>query len=64
VPEIVEEIADRIVILRDGEVVAFDTMEGLRRVTQSPGSLADILERLIYPETARKLQDYFEELPS
>jgi ABC-type multidrug transport system ATPase subunit len=63
-PEIVEEMADRILVLRDGVAAAFDTMEGLRRQTGCSGSLADILERLIYPETARKLQDYFEELPS
>jgi ABC-type multidrug transport system ATPase subunit len=60
VPEIVEEIADRIVILRDGEVVAFDTMEGLRRQFGVTGSLANILERLMHPETMQKLKEYFE----
>ena len=60
VPEIVEEIADRIVILRDGEVLAADTLEGLRRLTGQAGSLGAILERLLHPETAQKLKDYFE----
>ncbi len=60
VPEIVEEVAQRIVILRDGEVVAFDTLEGLRRLTGQTGSLGTILERLLYPETIDKLKDYFE----
>jgi ABC-2 type transport system ATP-binding protein len=60
VPEIVEEIAQRIVILRDGEVVAADTLEGLRRLTGQTGALGAILERLLYPETAQKLRDYFE----
>jgi ABC-2 type transport system ATP-binding protein len=60
VPEIVEEIADRIIILRDGEVVAFDTLDGLRRLSGQHGSLAAILERLLYPDTVRKLDDYFE----
>lgn len=64
VPEIVEEIADRIVILRNGEVAAFDSLEGLRQLTGSTGSLSEMLERLLYPETMRKLQDYFQELPS
>jgi ABC-type multidrug transport system ATPase subunit len=64
VPEIVQEIAGRIVILRDGEVVSFDTLEGLRRLTGQNGSLAQILERLMYPETVERLQDYFEDLPS
>jgi ABC-type multidrug transport system ATPase subunit len=61
VPEIVEEIAQRIVILRDGEVAAFDTLEGLRHLTGQHGSLGAILEHLLYPETVQKLKDYFEE---
>jgi len=63
VPELVEEIADRVLVLRNGEVAAFDTLDGLRRLTGSRGSLADVLERLIFPETMRKLEDYFRELP-
>ncbi len=64
VPELVEEIADRIVILRNGTIAAFDTLEGLRRLTECPGSLAEILERLMFPETTKKLQEYFKELPT
>ncbi|HLQ45694.1 MAG TPA: ABC transporter ATP-binding protein [Planctomycetaceae bacterium] len=61
VPEIVEELAHRIVILRDGEVAAFDTLAGLRESAGVHGSLGDILERMLYPDTMRKLQTYFEE---
>jgi ABC-type multidrug transport system ATPase subunit len=61
VPEIVEEIAHRIIILREGEIAAADTLEGLRRLTGIPGSLGAILEKLLYPETVQKLEDYFEE---
>jgi len=60
VPEIVEEIADRIIILRNGEVVAADTLEGLRRLAGGPHALAAILERMLYPEMERRLADYFE----
>jgi ABC-type multidrug transport system ATPase subunit len=60
VPEIVEEIAGRVLILRDGEVVAFDTIDGLRRMTGTDGSLGAILERLLYPTMASKLAEYFE----
>jgi ABC-type multidrug transport system ATPase subunit len=60
VPEIADEIADRIVILRDGEVIACDTLEELRRRAGVPGSLGAVLERLVYPDTVRKLHDYFE----
>jgi ABC-type multidrug transport system ATPase subunit len=61
VPEIVEEIAHRVIILRDGEVAAFDTLDGLRRLTGETGSLGTILERLLYPETVAKLRAYFAE---
>jgi ABC-2 type transport system ATP-binding protein len=61
VAELVEEIAGRIVVLRDGEIAAFDTLEGLRRLTGSHGSLGQVLERMIYPETMQNLQNYFQE---
>jgi ABC-2 type transport system ATP-binding protein len=61
VPEIVEEIADRVIILHDGEILAFDTLEGLRRLTDCRGSLGQVLERLFYPETIRNLESYLED---
>jgi ABC-2 type transport system ATP-binding protein len=60
VPELVEEIAGRVVILRDGRVAAFDTIDGLRRMTGVQGSLGAVLERLLYPDIAGKLDSYFE----
>ncbi len=62
VPELVEEIATRIIVLRDGEILAFDTLDGLQRVTGHRGSLGAVLERLIFPETTRKLDVYFEDV--
>ena len=61
VPELIEEIASRIVILQRGEILAFDTLDGLQRLTGCRGTLGDVLERLVYPDTARKLDEYFEE---
>jgi ABC-type multidrug transport system ATPase subunit len=61
VPELVEEVADRVVILKDGEILAFDTVEGLRRAMRTQGPLGVVLERLMFPETVRNLQQYFEE---
>ena len=61
VPELIEEIASRIVILQRGEILACDTLDGLQRLTGCRGTLGDVLERLVYPDTARKLDDYFEE---
>jgi ABC-type multidrug transport system ATPase subunit len=60
VPELVEEIADRVLILEHGQVLAFDTLEGLRRSTKTRGSLANVLQGLIFPETMRNLEHYFE----
>ncbi len=59
VPEIVEEIAERVLILRDGEVAAFDTIDGLRQQTGVQGSLGKVLERLLYPTMVANLDDYF-----
>lgn len=60
VPELVEELAHRIAIFRDGRLAAFDTLEGLRRLTDCDGSLSDVLQRLIFPETLQNLERYFE----
>jgi ABC-type multidrug transport system ATPase subunit len=61
VPELVEEIATKVVILHRGEILAFDTLDGLRRSTGCRGSLGDVLEQLIYPETSQRIDDYFQD---
>jgi ABC-2 type transport system ATP-binding protein len=61
VPELIEEIADRVIVIKEGEILAFDTIEGLRRETATRGNLGHILERMIFPETMRNLEQYFED---
>ena len=61
VPELVEEIATRIVVLHNGEVLAFDTVDGLQRRTGHRGPLDEVLQRLIFPDTTQKLDAYFQE---
>jgi ABC-2 type transport system ATP-binding protein len=61
VPELVEEISTRVVVLKNGEVLAFDTIDGLQRMTGLRGPLGAVLERLIFPETSRKLEAYFQD---
>jgi ABC-2 type transport system ATP-binding protein len=61
VPEILEELADRIAIIRQGEVVAFDTAEGLRRQSQCRGGLDEVMARLMHPRTMENLERYFAE---
>ncbi|HEV3021652.1 MAG TPA: ABC transporter ATP-binding protein [Pirellulales bacterium] len=63
VPELVEELADRIAVVHFGQVLAYDTAQGLRRQTQCSGSLAEVLERLTHPQTLRRIERYFEETP-
>jgi len=60
VPELVEELAHRIAIIRDGELAAFDTADGLRRLTGGDGSLAEVLQRLLNPQTLENIDHYFE----
>ena len=62
VPELVEELSQRIVVLREGQVAAFETTDGLRRLTGCAGPLADVLERLFHPQTADNIRQYFEGL--
>lgn len=61
VPELVEEIATRIIVLHDGEVLAFDTIDGLQRLTAHRGTLDQVLQRLIFPDTTRKLEAYLQD---
>jgi ABC-2 type transport system ATP-binding protein len=60
VPELVEELADRIAIIRDGQLAAYDSADGLRRQTGVEGPLADVLQRLLNPETLANIVHYFE----
>ena len=59
VPEIVEDLAHRIAILRHGEIAAFDTPEGLRKLTGCEGSLKEVLEHPIHPQTFQNIEQYF-----
>ena len=61
VPEIVEGLARRVAVLRKGEIAAFDTPAGLRELTGCSGSLQEVLERLISPQTIENIERYFEE---
>jgi ABC-2 type transport system ATP-binding protein len=61
VPELVEETADEIIVLRDGRVAAHDTLAGLRRQTNCDGSLAEVLARLTHPQTLENVERYFAE---
>ncbi len=60
VPELLEGLAHRIAILRDGKLAAFDTVDGLRKQAGCDGPLEEALERLIDPHTMENVAHYFE----
>jgi len=60
VPELVAEVADKIAILRDGRVLACDTLEGLRQVAGVAGGLDEIYQRLVAPDMASNIEQYFQ----
>jgi ABC-2 type transport system ATP-binding protein len=61
VPELVEELADRIALLKEGRLVAFDSLANLRRQTAGSGRLSDVYERLANPQTAQNVEQYLRE---
>ena len=60
VPELVEGLAHRVAVIRDGVLAAFDTPDGLRQLTGCNGSLQEVLEHLISPETLANIDAYLE----
>jgi len=60
VPELVEPLAHKIAIIHHGELLAFDSAEGLRRQTNSDGSLTEVLEKMIHPKVFENIDRYLE----
>jgi ABC-type multidrug transport system ATPase subunit len=59
VPELVEEVAHRIAILRDARVYAHDTIEGLRAMAGGASRLDEVYQVLANPEGAARIDEYF-----
>lgn len=59
VPELVEELSDRIAILREGRIVAFDTLANLKVQACTNGRLDEVYERIASPSSAVKVDQYF-----
>ena len=60
-PELVEELADRIAIIRAGQIVACDTLAGLRQATGGLSKLDEIYQKLVSPGAADNIDRYFGE---
>lgn len=59
-PELVEELADRVMILREGKIAAFDSPAELRRQAGNV-TLAEALEKLVNTQVVEHLDAYFRE---
>lgn len=58
VPELVEPLAHKIAVIADGQIVACDSADGLRRQTACSGSLLEVLECLIHPNSDEFISEY------
>lgn len=58
VPELVEEVADEVLILNEGTVLTHDSVSNVIR-NAGAASLDEALRKLIFPETEAELQNYF-----
>ncbi|MFA7183711.1 MAG: ABC transporter ATP-binding protein, partial [Victivallales bacterium] len=61
VPELVEPLADKVVILADGEIIAYDTPAAIKQQAGGSISLAEALEKLAHPDRISNIGKYLEE---
>jgi ABC-type multidrug transport system ATPase subunit len=59
VPELVEQLATRVIVLRGGEIVADGSVAELKALAGGSGSLADALEAIFFPGAAGRIDGYF-----
>ncbi len=61
VPELVEPLADKVVIIAHGEIIAFDSPEGIIRQAGGNISMAEALEKLVHPDQTDNISQYLED---
>lgn len=59
VPELVEELADRVAIINGGRLVAVDTVAALREFTGLDAPFDEVYERLMNPLIGSRIDRYF-----
>lgn len=59
VGEVVEPLAHRIAILEGARLKAYDSLNGLRKRTGCCGSLSEVFEKLVHPQTLEQIENYF-----
>jgi ABC-2 type transport system ATP-binding protein len=58
VPELVESLAHKIAIVARGEIIAYDSPDGLRKLTGCNGPLIEVLEKIIHPDSTESIDEY------
>lgn len=61
VPELVEPLADKVVILSDGEIIAYDSPDAIKQQAGGNISLSEALEKLAHPERVNTIDQYLKE---
>ncbi len=64
VPELVEELSDRVGVIRGGRLAAYDTVAGLKRLATHDQSFETTLQELVDPDTRSHIEQYFAPLPA
>lgn len=59
IPETVELMTHKIVVLGDTRIIACDTLDGLRAKTGCSGSLPEVFEKIVHPQTLEHIENYF-----
>jgi ABC-2 type transport system ATP-binding protein len=59
IAEMIEPLAHRIAILEGTHVKAYDSFDGLRARTGCSGSLPEVFEKLVHPQTLEQIESYF-----
>jgi ABC-type multidrug transport system ATPase subunit len=60
VPELVEELAGRVAVINCGQLVAVDTVAGLRAFAGISGPFDEVYERLLNPLKQSRIEKYFD----
>jgi ABC-type multidrug transport system ATPase subunit len=59
VPELVAEVADRLIVIREGAIALEGSIEEIRRQTGYTGSVEEMLNDAIFPESRENVAAYF-----
>lgn len=60
VPELVKPLAHKVAIVADGQILAYDTVDTLRRQKNCTGSLTEVLESFTNPKVLENIKRYLE----